>query len=283
MISVVPMTSFDLPAFLEKSRALDLSGIDWSLAAKDPLSRPERRILPYFIDVESYTIGYLRALLNTSAIRDVEIGDFLTCWAYEEAYHGRAIERFLSEAGHGLDPRRQRSIQKPNRMVETLMDWTASGLSSLIGEDFVAVHMTWGAIQELTTLNGYRQLALKTENRVLGEIIRRIMRDESRHFSFYYHKANERLARSRKAQVVTAQVVKRFWKPVGAGIMPDADLDFLIQYTFGGEQGRREMQHVDDTIARLPGMAGFNGLSRWIAASLERAPAPAPSLTLTSA
>lgn len=268
------VTSFDLPAFLDKSRALDLSGIDWSQASKDPVSPAELRILPYFIDVESYTIGYLRALLNTSAIRDVEIGDFLACWVYEEAYHGRAIERFLEEAGHGLDPLRARSIQKPRRMLEALQDMAASGLSDLIGEDFVAVHMTWGAIQELTTLNGYRQLALKTKNRVLGELIRRIMRDESRHFSFYYHKANERLARSAKARAVTAQLVKRFWKPVGAGIMPDSELDFLIRHMFEGEQGWREVLHVDDTIARLPGMRDFSGLSRWVAASLKRAPLP---------
>lgn len=260
------VTSFDLPAFLDKSRALDLKGIDWSLASADPVSPAELRILPYFIDVESYTIGYLRALLNTSAIHDVEIGDFLACWVYEEAYHGRAIERFLKEAGHGLDPGRRRSIQKPRRLLEAAQDLAASGLSRLIGEDFVAVHMTWGAIQELTTLNGYRQLAHKTENRVLGELIRRIMRDESRHFSFYYHKANERLSRSRKAQAVTAQLVKRFWKPVGAGIMPDGELDFLVRYMFDGDQGRREARHVDETIARLPGMGDFSGLSRWVAA-----------------
>ena len=47
-------------------------------------------------------------------------------------------------------------------------------------------------------------------------------------------------------------------------IMPDSELDFLIQYMFEGEQGRIEAVHVDETIARLPGMDGFDGLSRWV-------------------
>lgn len=270
-MSPMPATSFDLPAFLERSRSLDLGGIDWSAASRDPVSPAELRILPYFIDVESYTIGYLRALLNTSAIRDVEIGDFLACWVYEEAYHGRAIERFLSEAGHGLDPGRRRSIQRPRRSLEALQDLAAAALSKLVGPDFVAVHMTWGAIQELTTLNGYRRLSQRTGNSVLAEIISRIMRDESRHFGFYYHKANERLARSPRARALTAALVARFWKPVGTGIMPDPEVDFLIRYMFEGE-GRREALHVDETISRLPGMEGFDGLSRWVAASLKRSP-----------
>jgi rubrerythrin len=187
---------FSVETLIAKSRSLDLSGIDWAAAAAHPISEAELRILPYFIDVESYTVGYLRALLNTSAILDPEIADFLPVWAYEEGFHGRALERFLKEAGHGLDPKRPRSIQRPRRFLEGLQDLAASGVSRLFAADFPAVHMTWGAINELTTLNGYRRLAARTRNPVLAEVVRRIMRDESRHFSFYYHKAEERLARN---------------------------------------------------------------------------------------
>lgn len=264
---------FDLKGFIEKSKPLDLSGIDWTQAGAQPVSEAERRILPYFIDVESYTIAYLRALLNTSAIEDPEIADFLSIWAYEESYHGRAIERFMEEAGVGLDPSRPKSVQRPRRPLEALQDLAASAVSRVVGRDFVAVHMTWGAIQELTTLNGYRRLAARTQNEVFAELVRRIMRDESRHFSFYYHKAEERLAGSAKAQAVTRFLVRNFWKPVGAGIMPDADVDFVSLYMFGGEQGAAEVSHIDRTIARLPGMSGFDGMSRFVAdAVLRRGP-----------
>lgn len=263
-------SSFDVATFIERSRSLDLSGIHWNKAKDQPLSAAELRILPYFIDVESYTIAYLRALLSTTAIHDTEIADFLSVWAYEESFHGRALERFLREAGHPLDPARPKSVQKPRRFLEAVQDWTAAAVSRVVGDDFVAVHMTWGAIQELSTLNGYRQIAQQTQNEVLAEIIRRIMKDESRHFSFYYHKADERLKRSRFAQKLTAFLVNRFWKPVGAGIMPDEELDFLITYVFAGNSGRSEVRHVDQTIARLPGMTGFSGMETFLDKSLAR-------------
>lgn len=266
----VTESSFDVSTFIERSRSLDLSGIHWNKAKSSPLTPAELRILPYFIDVESYTIAYLKALLSTTAIHDTEIADFLPVWAYEEGFHGRALERFLREAGHPLDPARPKSVQRPRRFLEAVQDWTAAGVSRVVGEDFVAVHMTWGAIQEISTLNGYRQLAARTQNEVLAEIIRRIMKDESRHFSFYYHKAAERLKRSVFAQRLTAFLVNRFWKPVGAGIMPDGELDFLITYVFAGSSGRAEVRHVDQTIARLPGMAGFAGMETFLNKGLTR-------------
>ncbi len=261
---------FSVAALIAKSRSLDLSGIDWAAAAAHPVSGAELRLLPYFIDVESYTIGYLRALLNTSAIQDPEIADFLPVWAYEEGFHGRALERFLAEAGHGLDPKRPRSIQRPRRFLEGLQDLAASGVSKLFAGDFPAVHMTWGAINELTTLNGYRRLAARTRNPVLAEVVRRIMRDESRHFSFYYHKAEERLRRSHLARRLAAGLIRRFWKPVGAGIMPEAEVDFVMAYVFGGPDGAAEARHVDETIARLPAMGWFTGLTLSVRASLRR-------------
>ncbi|MBI4348467.1 MAG: acyl-ACP desaturase [Elusimicrobia bacterium] len=261
---------FDLKSFIEKSKPLDLSGIDWALARRQPVSEAERRILPYFIDVESYTIAYLRGLLNTTAIEDPEIADFLSIWAYEESYHGRAIERFMAEAGVGLPADRPRSVQRKRRPLEALQDAAAAVVSRAVGPDFVATHMTWGAIQELTTLNGYRRLAERTQNEVFAEIVRRIMRDESRHFSFYYHKAEERLARSARARTVTPFLVRRFWKPVGAGIMPDAEVDFVSLYMFDGERGAAEVAHIDRTIGRLPGMEGFDGMSRFVADALAR-------------
>src|SRR6185503_9713474 len=121
--------SFNLDKFLEKSQALDLNGINWSMARSQPVSEAEIRCLTYMIDVESYTIAYLRDLLNTTAIRDQEIADFLPCWAYEESFHGRALERFLLEAGIELDPKRERSFQRREKLWETVKDLVAAMLS----------------------------------------------------------------------------------------------------------------------------------------------------------
>ena len=55
--------------------------------------------------------------------------------------------------------------------------------------------MTWGAINELTTLTGYRRLAAVAGHPVLSDLLDRIVLDESRHFFFYYRQAEIRLER----------------------------------------------------------------------------------------
>ena len=42
--------------------------------------------------------------------------------------------------------------------------------ASLVMRDFVALHMTWGAINELTTLTGYYQLIRRSKHPVLHQI-----------------------------------------------------------------------------------------------------------------
>lgn len=269
------MNLFDVAKFVEKSQALDLSNIDWIKAKDQPITTSEIRCITYMIDVEMYTIAYLRDLLNTRAIGDQEIADFLPCWAYEESYHGRALEKVLDAAGVGLDPSRSRSFQRPERLWESFKDLSAI-LISRFSEDFTAVYLTWGAIQELTTLTGYNQLARKTHNEVLKEVVHRIMRDESRHFGFYYNKAKERLDRSRNAQRMTSYLLKKFWTPVGAGIKADEDVAFISAYIFGDEKGQEAARHVDATIARLPGLSWFDRVELYVKQSCERLITQAP-------
>jgi len=87
--------------------------------------------------------------------------------------------------------------------------------------------------------------------------------EESRHFFFYYRQAEWRLRRPAVARVTRA-IVDRFWAPVGSGVQPRADLDFLGRYLFGGSEGRAAARKVDDTIRRLPGFASVKLLEAWI-------------------
>jgi len=141
-------------------------------------------------DVESHTIVYLRALLATRAIDDPEVATFLACWLHEETFHGMALARFLEAAGHPVGPRERPRGQEP---VIKRLEAMATGLLSRSWPDFCAVHMTWGAINELTTLTGYRRLAAVARHPVLDELLERIVLDEARHFFFYYRQAEIRL------------------------------------------------------------------------------------------
>jgi hypothetical protein len=187
------MDTFDIEAYVRRSRALDLRGIDWDAVPRHPLPDEAVRTLRYMQDIESHTIIYLRTLLSTRAVDDPDVAAFLACWVYEETHHGRALAQFLRAAGH-------ETFDRPARSRVPLGEALRARLTSVVARawpDFVAVHMTWGAINELTTYLGYQRLAQLAGHPVLAEILARIMRDEMRHFSFYYHEAEKRLVRPR--------------------------------------------------------------------------------------
>jgi rubrerythrin len=209
-------------------------------------------------DIESHTIMYLRTLLDTRAIDDPEVATFLACWLYEETFHGIALARFVRAAGYDIElrPRSTRSVRQA--IEARLTAWIASAWP-----DFVAVHMTWGAINELTTLTGYRRLAAIVDHPVLRDLLDRIVLDESRHFYFYYKQAERRLQRAGTARFARA-VVERFWEPVGSGVQPASETRFLAHYLFGGRDGRTAARKVDTTIHGLPGFAGIPLLDAWI-------------------
>ena len=94
-------------------------------------------------------------------------------------------------------------------------------LGSALTPHIVAVHMTWGAVNEWTTQAGYGRLAAKAKHPVLSELLRRIMRQEGRHIDFYAIGARRRLAASATARRITRFALRRYWAPVGAGVMPD--------------------------------------------------------------
>jgi Fatty acid desaturase len=260
METLPPPTPFDLDAWVARSGALDLEAIAWEDVARHPLPSGAVRSLRYMQDIESHTIIYLRSLLATRAIDDPEVATFLACWLHEETFHGIALGRFLEAAGYRIDPQpRGRSREAlPKRLEATATAWV-----SRAWPDFCAVHMTWGAINELTTLAGYRRLAAVAGHPVLADLLGRIARDESRHFFFYYRQAERRLWRPAVARVTRA-IVDRFWAPVGSGVQPRTELDFLGRYLFGGPEGRAAARKVDDTIRRLPGFASVKLLEAWI-------------------
>jgi len=254
------MEEFALEAYTARSRALDLSGIQFDRVPEYPLAPEVIRTLRYMQDIESHTIVYLRQLLATRAIDDPEVATFLSCWIYEETFHGRALDRFLAAAGQRISPRpRPRS----RTGLAVWLEERATALLSCTWKSFVAVHMTWGAINELTTLTGYRRLAKLADHPVLSELLARIMRDESRHFSFYFKQA-ERWLQSPTAARVTRILVENFWAPVGSGVQPRQETRFIASYLLSGSDGRAAAEKIDDTIRRLPGFQGIALVGAWL-------------------
>ena len=249
---------FDLDAYLSRSRAVDLPSIGWDEVPKHALPPEAVRVLRYMQDIESHTIIYLRSLLDTRAIDDPEVATFLACWLYEETFHGIALARFLATAGHPIELRARSAMTMKQMLDARLTSWIAWAWP-----EFVAVHMVWGAINELTALTGYRRLAALVDHPVLRDLLDRIARDESRHFFFYFKQAERRLGHRRTARIARA-LVERFWAPVGSGVQPEAETQFLARYLFTGPDGRAAARKVDATIRDLPGFGGISLLEAWI-------------------
>ena len=249
--------ALDLEKYVAGSEKLRFEDIDFGAFAELPLDRDALRALRYMHDVEFHTICYLRDLLVTRAHKDPEITAFLTFWAYEEYWHGEAIARVLT--AHGIEagvPRigSSRGSLGFSDKTSTLV----SMLASAVFKDFVAVHMTWGAINEWTTQAGYAQLIARSQHPVLAELLRRIMKQEGRHIDVYLTQAYARLAENRNAQRLTRWLLAHKWAPVGSGVMPAAETDFMVSYLFGGEDGLAVAERIDRRIDRIPGLSGMN-------------------------
>src|SRR4030095_15230794 len=174
-----------------------------------------------------------------------------TGWPSRASWRPRATAWIRSPPGGAASP-------LPDRL-----EAAATALLSRAWPDFCAVHMTWGAINELTTLTGYRRLAAVAGHPAPSELLRRITVDESRHFFFYYRQADIRLRRPGAARVARL-LVDRFWAPCASGVQPHEEIAFLAAYLFGGDEGRAAARKVDDTIRRLPGFASVQLLEAWI-------------------
>jgi hypothetical protein len=261
---------FDLDRYLRASKRVDLSAVEWDRIGKDPLPEEHARCLAYMMDIESHTVVFLRDLLATRAAFDPDVSAFLSCWVYEELWHGEAFSRFLGEAGYVLPPEYALVHDRdpyPSRLERN--EWIrrlaggkgyvthlATLLGSAVRKDFVAIHMTWGAANELTTLTAYHRLIAKTEHPQLVRMLRAIIKDERRHFAFYRAQARSRLAAREGARKMTRWTMEHLWAPVGTGVRPQAETDFVVSYLFGDEDGRRAAEEMQCTMAELPGFDG---------------------------
>src|ERR1700675_4139096 len=202
---------FDLDRFIRTSARVDLSDVEWDRARDPGLTPAEVRTLQYMMDIESHTVIFLRDLLATHAALDPEVTAFLCCWNFEELWHGEAFSRLLGEAGIDVAPDREpvkRDSPSPSRRIRN--HWIrrrlgakgyVSHLGTLLGsalahDDFVAIHMTWGAVNELTTLTAYHRMIEMTDNVPLVQILHAVIKQERRHFAFYRAQARLRLEKS---------------------------------------------------------------------------------------
>jgi len=206
---------------------------------------------------------YLRELLTTGIVREVDVTAFLSCWAYEEFFHSLLLRRFLGQQGVEINDRRFSELRRRRSLADQVIVPIAR-LVSRVTRHFPAVHMTWGAINEFSTLTGYQAVIRQTdpgaagrEPSLLTTILERIIKDERRHFAFYFNQARARL-RPVAARRLTSFLLRRFWTPVGVTVRGDESMRRICAFMFPDDAGLSALAKLDSKIRALPGLEWFN-------------------------
>ncbi len=254
--------ALDVETFLKTSRRVETDDLDLEQAfTTRPLDPDSLRCLRYMHDIESHTVCYLRDVLVTRSHRDPGVTAFLTAWNYEEHFHGEALARVLHTHGEQAGRPRIAGVRRERAGRESARPLAFQVMSGVL-PDITAIHMSWGAINELTTQAGYARLAAKAEHPTLTELLKRIMRQEGRHTDMYLAEARRRLADRPWVQRTTRYALRRFWNPVGSGVRPRHEVEFVVRHLFGGRAGGDAAARIDRHLDRLPGLAGLGLVAR---------------------
>lgn len=255
-------------------RALSKEFVDairWDEVANYPLHPGFIPVLYYMRDVESYTEVYYQELLRTPTGRNPFFRKFMDRWSVEEYEHAKLINRFMNAAGIRTSENWWNEARAAIPRTYTFETQISSWIARVFGKHFSGVHMVWGAINEMTTLQGYRRLWKLAGHPVLEDLLRAIAQEEAIHSTFYWHVARLRLQNSDFTRKFSRFIVAKFWTPVGQGPKPQSDTDYVIATLFQGSTGVTVFEkNVGRRMESLPGFAGLKTVTERIAAiSLE--------------
>jgi hypothetical protein len=249
--------------FERQPRALTkefIDGIKWREVKNYPLDERFVPVLLYMRDIEVLTEMYHEELLRTPTGKDPIISKFMERWGVEEITHGEILNRFLNEAGIPTPEEWKKKARREVSKSYTFNTRLVTALTNLVGREFTATHMSFGAINELSAGQSYRRLMDLANHPVLTYILKGIIREESVHTQFYLSIARLELKRSRFAQKLARFVVDKFWLPVGQGAKSATEGNYMIATLFGGVEG---LEWIDKTITqRVQTLPGFGGLTK---------------------
>jgi hypothetical protein len=237
--------AFDIDKYTATSVSVHWDDLDFESFKDNPLPADSLRTLRYMADVEYHTVCYTRDLLTTPSHKEPEF------------WHGEALAEVLNTHGVTFDFDELKATRMKLGWKDRLDPIKQSLMGKIVGQDFVAVHMAWGAANEWSAITAYNRMAEMEKNPTLAELLRRIAKQEARHVAFYTSQARARLAKSRKAQVIARFALSHFWAPVGSSIMEREDVQHVMNHLMGGPEGRKAARKIDESISGMPGLSGL--------------------------
>jgi rubrerythrin len=255
----------DIAQHIAVSHKIQFEDLDWDLARKHGLTESEITSLHYFADIESQTVHYFLEVAKLKVSRDPELLTFLTMWNYEEYFHSHALTRLMEEFGVHVPSAadRAKTIRANARFKAKFEDFAQGAIAFTMPKTFIALWMFWGALQECLTTQAYEELARQTTNPVLGELCKRIAKQERRHFAYYFNNARERLEGAPFAQKFVRTIAMAFYAPVGGGVKTDVEAARCVAGLFSGDKIFEVMSYIEKRMAQLPGMEGLDCCTVW--------------------
>jgi rubrerythrin len=150
------------------------------------------------LHIENYSDVYTAQLLAHHD--DVPLlKQFILNWEREEENHARALERYLTELGMGLDELRA-SYAKVDKNDFPFPANDQAALNAFV------------YLQELLTRESYAKILKACREPVLCGLLKRIIRDEERHYRFYKHALGLRYKLDKKDTLSQFRHVLRTFK-----------------------------------------------------------------------
>ncbi|GAB7192957.1 ferritin-like domain-containing protein [Kineococcus sp. NUM-3379] len=258
----------DMERYARATTRVRVDDLDLPRFRERPLAPEVLRSVRALSDLETHSIVFLRDLLVTPSHADAAVSAFLTMWNYEEYGHGQALDAVLAE--HGLDVSDARLARRRagqgwwGRMAPV----RRSLLANAVGEDFVAVHLTWCLVAERVSQEAYLSLAARCGDEVLAELLHRIAAQEERQGRWCEAQARTRLAGSARTRRVVRAALRTSFSAPGAKALPAAETRHLARHLFGGADGPATARRIDAELGTLPGLAGLHVTERALVRSL---------------
>jgi rubrerythrin len=252
-----------------------VDGIQWRDVSNYELEPAFVPVLFYMRDVEYFTDMYYRELLRTPTGKDPIIRKFMDRWSVEENQHADLLNRFLNEAGIPTSEKWRAEASAKIPRLYKIQSYLINSAVIPFGKYFHAAHMVWGAINEITTLQGYRRLSELSRHPVLQSVLTAIIQEESLHSNFYWNLARVKLSQAKLSREIARFIIGRFWAPVGQGPKPEPETNYVVATLFHGVKGLECFEHmVAQRIGRLPGFEGFTALSERVRPILQTGMTP---------
>ena len=226
-----------IDSYTHRAGRLNLEGINFEDFKDQPLPAGALRSLRYMHDVEHHTVCYLRDLLLTPAHQDPEITSFLSCWVFEEMWHGEAIGQVLEAHGRKC---RSPAHRRPARAAPAqgscdhpehhrLRRLRRTGLHRLAHD--------LGRHQRVDDAGRLRAVERTGGTRHVARTVGPHHETGGRPHRLLCVRGWSSSLRKPAGPKLTRFFLSHTWRPVGSGVMPKNEVDFLVRYLFDGPEG----------------------------------------------